>query len=80
MDIGTGSFVGMRILPSGTPGATDSDSDETPMIDTEEPIEIKGASIVAITRKVSSTSLQWSGASNNVDFATRVGHGKVRPN
>lgn len=55
MDIGTGSFVGMRILPSGTPGSTDSDTEETSNTDSEKPEEMKGASIVAITRKVSST-------------------------
>jgi DNA gyrase/topoisomerase IV subunit A len=55
MDIGTGTFVGMIILPPGTPGSTDSDIDESTTIDDEEEIEINGASIVAITRKVSST-------------------------
>lgn len=56
MDIGTGSFVGMRILPSGTPGATETESDENPPIEDEELTGINGVSIVAITKKVSSTN------------------------
>ena len=55
MDIGSGSYVGMRMLPSGA-FASDTEDEEVGA-EEEEPINgPRGTSLVAITKKVSSTS------------------------
>lgn len=55
MDIGSGSYVGMRVLPSGA-FASETEDEEIGS-EEEEPINgPRGTSLVAITKKVSSTA------------------------
>lgn len=60
MDIGSGSLVGMSVLPSGK---IDDESTDDEVASSDETIDTPGGiSLVAVTRKVSSTFLTSTSA------------------